>query len=89
MITTGGNRKMYSPHAQKQAAIIMYRKQLIQRARELPFEELKKEVGDYESGMYSDDRSFLNRVLDYWCGVDGHRDVQYQFDKAVLDERGR
>ena len=80
---------MYSPHVQKQAAIIMYRKQLISHARELPLEELEKEVGDYEFRMYSDDRSFLNRVLDYWSGVDGHRDVQYHFNKAVLDERGK
>ena len=78
---------MYSPHVQKQAAIIMYRKQLIHHARELPIEELVKEVGDYESRMYSDDRIFINRVLDYCLGVDGHRDVQYHFNKAVLAER--
>ena len=80
---------MYSPSAQKQAAMIMYRRQLIRHARELPLEELEKEVGDYESKIYSDDRSFLNRVLDYCLGVDGHRDVQYHFNKAVLDERGK
>jgi len=34
----GGDNTMYSPYAQKQAAIIMYRKQLIQRARELPLD---------------------------------------------------
>lgn len=77
---------MYSPHAQKIAAEIMFMKQLVLRAKTIPRGDLEKEVRDYESEMQMpDQRGFVKRAFDYWFGVDNFRFDQYRINKMVLD----
>ena len=79
---------MYSPITQKEAAGIMYRKQLLARARSMPLGDLEAEIRNYEHQLETPDtRGFFKRILDELIGVNSEKWDQYQANKVVLRER--
>jgi len=80
--------KMYSPHALRISTAIMYKKQLIERAKNMPLEDLEAEVRDYEQRRKTPDKKgFIRQIIDELSGADKYEWDQYQANKKVLRVR--